>query len=318
MTRKNRRIALYGAGLVLAGGLLFAGFGITIPPDAETRLAGASMLAGLGDHDAALAICATVLEEHPDSLSARIYRANFLAQAKRFDESIEAYDDALDRAREAEVRRSLRADRASVLLSAGRVDAFVAERDVLARDGVDFHVHMLDGLKAQRDEQWDTAAAEFQKAFAEDPENLTTRTLLYYALFESGKAHLAERDFEKSCEALDAALDLYPRVAETVFLSAEVRLAMDDAPGALEVLRRSQLTVPGVAPLAFRAATVLLEKDNLEDAVDALQFAHGADSAATRALFGKDSLWDPYRNKTVVKAVFAASVESSGADLTDQ
>jgi len=318
VTERKRRVALYGAGIVLAGGLLFAGFGITIPPDPGTRLMGASMLAGLGDHDGALAICATVLEEHPDSLDARVYQASFLAQAKRWDESLQAYDDALEHVEgDSALLRSLRADRASVLLNAGRTADFRRERDDLARDNIDGHVHLLDGLKAQKDERWDAAVEAYRNAFAEDAKNVTAQALLYYAFVESGKAHLAERRFEQAKESFDGARELYPRVADTILLAVQVRLALDDAVDAVAVLRDSGVRAPGVAPLAFRAATALLRKQDFDASVAALQYAHDVDAEATKSLFDKESEWDAYRNRTVVAAVFETEDKSPEVGLTE-
>jgi tetratricopeptide (TPR) repeat protein len=171
MTTARRRIALYAVCLVLGAGLLIAGFGVTVPPDPGVRLSGARLLAGLEDYDRALAVCAQVIEEHPDCVDARVYRATFLAMAERHTEAIAAYDDALAHLEgHGELRRQLLTDRASVLLAGGRKEEFALARDDLARERVDAGVHLLDGLKARHEGDSDAAAQALRRAVESDPE----------------------------------------------------------------------------------------------------------------------------------------------------
>ncbi|MCK6459884.1 MAG: tetratricopeptide repeat protein, partial [Planctomycetes bacterium] len=132
MSKGRRRVFLYATAIAVAGGLLFAGYGITVPPDAGTRLQGAAFLATLGDTERALEVCDQVLREHPDSVDARVFRATFLAAAGRHDDAVLAYEDAIARTEDESGRCDLVLDRASVLLQAGRTKEFEAERQRLA------------------------------------------------------------------------------------------------------------------------------------------------------------------------------------------
>ena len=113
MSRGRRRALLYATAIAAATGLLFAGYGITVPPDPGTRLQGAAFLAALGDTERALEACDRVLEEHPESLDARVFRATFLAAAGRHDDAARAYEEAIARTNDESVRCDLVLDRAS-------------------------------------------------------------------------------------------------------------------------------------------------------------------------------------------------------------
>lgn len=317
MGSRGRRGFLYGGGVLLAAGLLFAGFGITLPPDAETRLNGAAILGGAGDYDRALEICAVVLREHPDNVDARVFRAAFLSAAGRRGEAVDAFDDAIAHAGDdVRLRIDLRQDRAAVLLDAGREAEFQRERDALAREGFRRHVHVLDGFAASRRADWKAASEEYRRAHELDPADPQVSARLWNALVERGNAAVASRGFEEAREAFDAARALHPGAPAAHLRAAEVRLATGDADGAIDVLRELPPSTPGIAPLVFRAATALLERGDREGAVFALGGAVAADPAGTRALLEKESSWAPCRSDRAVKALFESQEERTGAGLT--
>ena len=96
MSETKRRVILYAAGAAAVVGLLAAAALYKPGPDASTRLNSASVLASIGDFDKALSECDAVLREEPNNLHARIYRATFLAMAKRHDEALAAFDAAIE------------------------------------------------------------------------------------------------------------------------------------------------------------------------------------------------------------------------------
>ncbi|MHC4224254.1 MAG: tetratricopeptide repeat protein [Planctomycetota bacterium] len=305
MTTARRRLALYAACLVLGAGLLVAGFGITVPPDPGVRLSGARLMAGLGNYDRALAICAQVTEEHPDCVDARVFKAAFLAMAERHDEAIAAYDDALAHlAGQSELRRRVLTDRASVLLAGGRKEEFARARDDLARERMDAGVHILDGLKAREEGNSDAAAEALRRAIAIDPEGQQARALLFSTLMDLGQGAVADGKFAGANRAYDEASALYPTLTEATLKAAEVRLAERDPEGALEVLGGKESSGRGVAPLAFRAATALLAQGRTKEALRGLEAAARADREATRALFDREPAWEPYRNETTTQSLF--------------
>ena len=311
MSDSRRRTILYVSGVLLSAGLLFAGFGITIPPAAGARLSGASLIAGLGDTDKALAICDQVLEEHPGSVAARVYKATFLARAERYDEAVAAYDDALSKVEDdPALARNLRADRASVLLHAGRTDEFRTARDALARERVDAPVHLLDGLSARRDRDFPRAEAAFRRVLDEDPENVAAKSLLVEVLAARGEQAVAEGEFEKARAVYGRAYEVDKQRGDIALKLAEVHLARE-RPGDAMVLLDTLGPVRGVAPLAFRAATMLLDGGSRdEQALAALAVAHAADPEGTAALFEKAPEWERSRANGSLAALLESQNET--------
>ncbi len=316
MSRAKMRTILYSAGIVLSAGLLFAGFGITIPPDPGTRLHGASLIAALGNFDDALAICDKVLEEHPDNFDARVYRATFLAQAERHEEALKAYDDALRHTDDRKLTRSLRVDRASVLLNAGRESEYKRARDALAAERVDQHVHMLDGIALRRKREWKKAAEAFRRALDLDPENRNARSLLIDVLVAHGGKALSERNFQQSLEAHKAALAADPERVDVALKTAEVHLALEQELEARKVLEAIGLKNRGVTPLLCRAAAGLWQRGEKELALDTLATAYKAAATSTQALFDKDPVWSKLRQTTSLKRIVSERNGQPNTGLT--
>ncbi len=317
MPQAHRRAVLYGAGTLVAAALLFAGFGITVAPDAATRLNGAALHAEAGQYDLALEIVALVLREHPGDLDARIYRATILGMARRYDEALAAFDDALGGAGDdRELARNLRQDRAALLLEAGRLDEFRAARAALSADGGDFRVSVLDGLEASKQGDPAAAARAYARALEGSPGDPHIRARLWNARMDEGKAALAQRRFAEAKAAFDGARDLFPQVPAAHLRAAETLLALDDAPGAVEILRVLSPRTPGIAPLVFRAATALLERGATDAAIEALEGAYASDPAAVKSLFETERAWDVQRGNAAVQAVFAEVERNSGGGLT--
>lgn len=304
MTNGRRRAVLYGAGIVAAAALLFAGYGITVPPDPGVRLNGATLLAGAGRYDQALEICDIVLREHPDSLDARVFRATFLAMAERHDAAIAAYDDALAYVGDdEEVRRDLILDRASVLLAAGRQDDFRRECERLERLGPDHRWLVLKGMAAAQASDWDTAVEALREAHQRRPDDEPIKARLWSALVEQGQTALAARRLQQAQQAFDAAQLLFPTAKKAHLKAIEVKLAQGDPEDALRRGRALDRDTPGVAPLLFRAATALLEAGNRPQALDALTAALESDPRGTRALLDKESAWEACRDDPDVRRI---------------
>jgi len=315
MSNGRRRTILYGLAVLVAGALLFVGFGLTLPPDAGTRLNGASFIAGAGDFDKAIEICDQVIREHPDNNEARIFRATFLAMAERYDDALAAYDDALSRAKDEEMRRNLVLDRASVLLSAGRMEEFREERDRLARGGADYRYLLLEGLAAEKASDWDNAVLAYQRAH-ELKADEQVKARLFKALVAQGDQALVAAQYDKAREAFDRAIPLFPRVTDASLKAAEVRLAQQDIAGAVAILRPLGAGTRGVAPLVFRAATQYLDRGDREAALDALAGAFVADEEGTRVLFDTSPAWQRLRDDPEVQAILNAKQETAEPALT--
>lgn len=304
MTDSRRRAVLYGAGILAAAVLLFAGYGITVPPDPGVRLNGATLLAGAGQYDKALEICDIVLREHPDNLDARVFRATFLAMAGRHDAAVAAYDDALAHVGDdEEMRRDLILDRASILLAAGRHDEFRRECDRLERLGPDHRWLVLRGMAAAQASDWDAAVEAYRGAHQRRPGDEPIKARLWNALVEQGQAALAARRFEQAEQAFDAAQPLFPTVKRAHLKAIEVNLAQGDPEDALRRGRALGPDTPGVAPLLFRAATALLQAGRRAQALEALEAALEADPAGTRALLDKESAWEACRDEPDVRRI---------------
>jgi len=304
MSNGRRRAVLYGAAIAAAAGLLFAGYGISVPPDAGVRLNGATLLAGAGRYDKAVEICDVVLREHPDSLDARVFKATFLAMAGRHDTALVAYDDAIAHAGDDEdMRLDLVLDRASVLLSAGRHEEFRRECDRLARLGPDHRPLVLKGMAAAQAADWDAAVEAFGGAHEHRPGDPQIKARLWNALMEQGQAALAGRGFANALRAFDAAQALFPTARKAHLMAIEVRLAQGDPEDALRRGRTLDPATPGLAPLLFRAATVLLEAGDRSTALEALGAALEADPAGTRVLLDKEPAWDVCRNDPEVRRI---------------
>ena len=292
----KRRSVLYGGAIATAAVLLFLGFGLTLPPDLGTRLSGAAMLAGLGSYDEALEVVDQGIKEHPEHIDGYVYRAAILAQAQRFDEAIVAYDRVLEHdAATGSMGRSVRQDRASVLLAMGRTDEFEKARDDLAAGGVDQHVHALDGLAASKREDWPGALRHWEAAYKME-ESAAARSFLFEALMEVGGAAVAAGRFDEARERFDRARQILPDVPTPFLKAAEVRLGEGDAKGALTAIGGCRDGVPGVAPLRVRAATMLLEAGEIEAAWLALESAFGCDPETTATLVEQEPTWKQLGN----------------------
>ena len=315
MSQGKRRSILYGTCIVLAAGLLFAGFGITVPPDPGARLSGAPLIAQFGDYDGAVAICDKVLEEHPGNVDALVFRATFLAQGGRYDAALEAYDELLERDEfEAGMRRNLRSDRASVLLHAGREDEFKAERDALAKGGMDKFVLMLDGVAARKRGDLMVAAACFRRAVKKDANSNVARSLLIDVLVLEGKKELAAGRFSKARELYTSALDVDPKRMDVALRIVEVEMADGNDDKALRALK-AMGRVRAAAPLAFRIATERLIRVEQEGVRDALRTAYMADRRTTTSLFKKDPAWADLRSKATLRELVSKGDTASGTGL---
>jgi len=316
MTRSRRRALLYGIGLAAAAAILFAGYGITVPPDAGTRLNGATFLAGLGQYDQALAACDQVLREHPGNPDAYVFRATFLTMAGRNDEALRAYDDAIAHVDDEGTRADLVLDRASVLLEAGRVEEFRKERERLVAAGAGHRLDVYEGMWAERERRWDDAVAAYGRAVSARPKDPQIAARLYGSLLEQGRQSLAAGRFDAARASFDRAVELFPGASDARLRAAEVRLATDDLDGAVAQLREAGARAPGVAPLVFRAATLLLERGRREEALDALAAAVAADGDGTRLLLQNETVWHAELKKPDVIAVLESERHSIPPALT--
>jgi len=317
-TKAKRRGILYTSAIVLAGSLLFLGFGITVPPDIGTRLGGASILAGAGAYDDALAEIELGLREHPDSMEGMVCRAAVLAQAGRYDQAITAYDTALDHEdASGDMRRSLRQDRASILLHAGRDAEFKAERDALAGDGIDRFVHTLDAIAAVKRKEWGTAAKHFRAAYDEQPSPALTGYLWDALLHQGRDAVAAGRLKEAETCFLDAGT-LFPNEAKAFLKGGEVRLAEGDPKGALTILAACPEDAPGLAPLLFRCATDLLAEEDQSIAIDVLSRAIRADRESALALLDGEPAWAGLRGDERVTRLLTAENERAAPGDTPE
>lgn len=312
----RRRMVLYGAASILAGGLLFAGFGVTVAPDPGTRLNGAAMLAQVGSYDEAIAICRTTLEEHEDNVEARVYLAAFLASAGRSDEALAAYDDAIRRNRDASLAKDLVLDRAVLLVRMGRREEGLRIRAELERQG-GARVHLLDAAAAEASGDWAAARGAYARAVAANPEDARVRGSLYLCAMEEGRAALASGDAEKAREAYDAAREAVPGEPAGHLRAAEVRIALKRPLEAVEILREVRATAPGVAAMVFRAATALAEAGDRERALFALEGALQADFDGTRARLAAEPAWTTRRDDAEVRALVSRIEKERGGGLTD-
>jgi tetratricopeptide (TPR) repeat protein len=315
VSRARRRALLYTVALAAAAGLLFAGYGITLPPDAATRLNGAAFLAGLGQIDQALADCDAVLREHPGHPDALVFRATFLAQAGRDEQAAAAYEEAIAHAT-GDMRCDLVLDRASVLLRAGRDEEFRRERARLVAWGAGHRIDVWEGLLGEKERDYGRAAAAYGRALKQHPRDEHIRGRLYGSLLERGRQELAAGRFDTAGAAFDEAALALPGAHEAELRSAEVRLATGHLDGAIERLRAVGRNAPGVAPLVFRAATLLLEAGRRDEALDALVAALGADDAATRLLLQNETAWRDALSQPDVREILDAEQRSTGRALT--
>ncbi len=316
MNPRRRRALLYGIGLVVAGGLLFAGYGITVPPDAGARLNGAAFLAGLGQTDQALAVCEQVLKEHPDDVDARVFRATFLAMAGRHDEALKAYDDAIARTKDDGVRCDLVLDRASVLLQAGRSQEFKGERDRLAAMGAGYRLDVCEGLWAEKEGAWGAAVVAYGRAHEARPEDEQLKGRLYLSLLEQGREALGAGLYPEARRAFDRAVGLLPRARDAHLRVVEVCLATRDADGAVAHLREVGPRARGVAPLVFRVSTLLLELGRREEALDALSAGLAADRAGVLALLQNETVWRAELSRPDLRELLETEHPSTGVALT--
>lgn len=287
----RRRTALYATAVALGAGLLFVGFGITVPPDIGTRLSGAALLAQVGDYESALAELDVAIRENPRSVEAYVYRGTVCARAGRYGDALAAYDRALALGAAPALAREISVDRASVLLALGRVEEFRAERDRLAREAEDSRIHLLDGVAAENGGDWAGAAAAYRRAATSDPSDERARSLLCAAEIRRGEVALAEGRLVEARDAFDAARAAVPGDPRAHLRAAEVRIALDDAPGALEVLREVRRDTPGVAALVFRAATRELDAGRGERAFWALAAAMEVDPEGTASRIRAEPAW---------------------------
>jgi len=316
MTHAKRRALLYGISVVFGAGLLFAGFGITLPPDPGTQLSGARVLAQLGQTDEAIRLCDEVLKHDPDCVEAHLYRATFLAAAKRYEDALEAYGSALERADSADLKLNIRQDRAAIYLVTGDEAAFTQERAVIAAAGSDARVQLLDGMQAVQRKEWARAVKALEEAVRLSPDDQGAKGRLWNAYMERGRAALAGGLFGEAQQAFDAARALVPAAYDAHLQAAEVRLALDKPSEAVAIIREVGERTPGIAPLVFRASVGLLAAGDVEGALDAVDAAYVLDADGTRILLAKAPEWEPYRDRETVRIILEAVAKKDDDGLT--
>lgn len=305
----RRRGWLYSVSTLLATGLIFLGFGVTVAPDLGTRLAGAGLLAAAGSFDDALDEVDRGIEEHPELLDGFVYRAAILAQAARYEESIKAYDRALAHDKAVGfLRRSLIQDRSSVLLVLGDVDAVQAARDELALESVDRYVCTLDAVLAEKREDWSAAVRHWEKAVELEGTDLL-KGHLWNALMRQGQIAVASGRLDEARTTFARASDVLPGEWQSFFKGAEIRLAEQDPTGAMIALEACPENTPGLAPLLFRCATEFFQKGELDAAWDAIAKSVAADRDATAVLLDQEPAWKHERDSARMKAIFALDTQ---------
>jgi tetratricopeptide (TPR) repeat protein len=301
----KRRSWLYSAASLIAVSLIFLGFGVTVAPDIGTRLSGAGFLAAAGSFDEALEEVGRAIKEHPEHLDGFVYRAAILAQATRYDESLQAYDRALahDRA-VGDIRRSLVQDRSSVLLALGRVKAAQEARDDLARGGVDRYVSTLDALLAEHRKEWPAAVRHWEQAVSMEGGD-TLNGYLWTALMSQGQVAVASGRLDEARAVFARASEVRPGEWRPFLKGAEIRLAERDPAGAMVALAACPAETLGVAPLLFRCATAFHKNNETEAAWDAMSKAVAADRGAMAILLSQEPQWKSERDGARMKALFA-------------
>jgi len=303
-SRSRRRGFLYGTALLVGAGLLVAGFAITLPPDPATQLHGAALIGnGMGQYDKAIEMVRDVLADHPDNAEAHLYLASFLAGSEKYDEAIEAYDEAIRLIEDREVRRDARVDRASLLLALGRRKEFVEEREALALQKRGHRIDLLDGVMHINDRSWDKAADSLERAVAARPDDETIMSRLYAVCLEQARADLAEGYFEKAAAHYGRARKLLPKAKEAILEAADLHLAMAKPQDALDVLGAINPRARGVSTLMFRAATLLLENGEIDAAVKAVEGARAAKPDEVRELLRAEPSWSERAEDPRVRAV---------------
>jgi len=291
-TEAQRRGILYSAGVLAGAVLIFLGFGVTFAPELGTRLSGAALLAGSEAYDEALKEVDLGIREHPEELDGYIFRAAILAQARRYDDALAAYDAALghDHAT-GDIRLELLQDRASILLTLGRMEEFDAACADLDANGGARHVHTLRGLAACQKRDYPDAARHFEAALAIDDTD-QIRGRVWDVLLTWGRDLVAEGRLPEARRCFQRAGELIPANAIAFLKGAEVRLAENDADGALAVMAGCKADTPGAAPLFVRIATAYLARGDSDQALSCLSDAITCDREATEVLVKQEPAWD--------------------------
>jgi len=307
VSETKRRAWLYGMGVVMVGGLLAAAALYRPGPDLSTRLNGASMLAGMGQIDAALVECDKILREDPDNFEALVFRATFLAMAARHDEAIRAFDQAIACAApsDEEVKLDLRVDRASVLAEAGRWAEFERERKQL--EGRGHRADLLAGLAAFKKEQWDEAVLAYRRVVEKAPDNEQLKGRYWNALVRRGDAALAAGRFAVARQSYATAAPLVDNAGVAYRKLAEVCLAEGNPAAAIVATQKAGPGTPGIGTVVFRAATQLVEAGDRAGALAALDGALAVDEAAVRVLLAKDPVWAELRTHPEVQKLLDLS-----------
>ncbi|MFQ5845335.1 MAG: tetratricopeptide repeat protein [Planctomycetota bacterium] len=206
-------------------------------------------------------------------------------------------------------------DRASVLVAAGRLEEFAAQRRELARAGPDHRLDVADGLWAAAEERWPEALAAFRRALERRPDDVMIRSRVFHLEMERGRRALARGGFEEAQGAYDAARALFPSESRAQLEAARVRLRGGRPVDALEVLRDLPPGAPGVSELVFDTATVLVDSHQDALALWALRAAVQADGAGTLDLLRSEPAWAARRSDPRILEILAL-VGGPGAGLT--
>jgi tetratricopeptide (TPR) repeat protein len=314
----RRRVILYVAGIVLGGGLLFAGFGLTLPPDPGTTLHGAALIgSGMGQYDEALRMTREVLRDYPDHPEAHLYLATFLAASGRHDEAVGAYTRAIELQTDPEVARDARVDRASLLLTMGRRKEFEDARREITAGGLDHRVHLLDGIAAQTDKDWPAAARALERALKAKPGDETLKGRLFAVLLEWGRNLKADGRFEDALVTYGAARQLFPKDLKAPLEAAELLLALERTDDAVEVLRDLDPDRPGVLTFVLRAATQKLLDDDVDGALAIVRAAASVDEQTVRDFVTADPAWSKRRSDPRIASWLTQNETPDLTRLTD-
>jgi tetratricopeptide (TPR) repeat protein len=274
MSKTARRLILYFTAVVVAVGLGYFGFVRQVDADVGTLVNSAEFQAKAGLYDEALDSAERAILQAPEYRYAWLIKATCHREKGQWDESIAAFEKALELTEPFEEDRpALRLHYANALIGGGRYDDAVREaREVIGEHPEQHQAWLVVAWARQAQGRSEDAVAALVKLEAVRPEDVTPLVL---------QAEIAE----------DAA-------------------RLDDA---LELLDRAE-SLPGESDrVLLTQARILAKSGEREPAIEKIIAAAGISLVRTRASLARESALKNLRDDPRVEALVTPTPDSSGS-----
>jgi len=302
----KKRIALYGAGLLLLAGLAWGGFVYEAEPDFDQLVNSAEANASYGLPDEGIRWAERALRMKPDDRYVHLILAQCYLRKQDFDRAAEYYQRGFDLTPVDDPNREvLVLHRAEALAAGDRMDEAIREASTVTGRSPDLLSgwYVLGRLHLRRGDHGKARTA-FREAAERAPDDFEPLALLAAVAEEQGNG----------VEARTLLLEAERRVA---VLSGAALAEFGDAEPTVENLPRRReidLLMGKHAEIELGLARLLAAEGAASAAEDRLVAAAGLSRRATSRSLREEKLFLPFRESARLRAALAGTAAGSGGN----